>query len=121
MSEKKNNDNSQSPIGAFAIRVIITALVIAISAFLTPGFRIDGIMPLVIATIVIIVISFALESIIGVGANPFGRGFAGFIISVIVLILTSKLVAGFHIGIFSAIVGSIIIGIVNAIIPSKTF
>ncbi|MDO5707860.1 MAG: phage holin family protein [Andreesenia angusta] len=115
MSEDKNQ------IKSFIIRIIMTAIVLAISAFLTPGFRINGIGTLILATIVIIVISFALESMIGVGANPFGRGIAGFVVSVIVLILTSKLVNGFHIGLFSAIIGSLIIGIINAIIPSKTF
>ncbi len=118
VSEKGNKESS---VGAFIVRIIMTAIVLGLAAFLTPGFHINGLGTLIIATIIIIIMSFAIESMIGVGANPFGRGLAGFAVSVIVLIITSKLIDGFSIGLFSAIFGSFLIGIINAVIPSKTF
>lgn len=102
------------------IRIFTTAIVLAIAAFLTPWFTIKGIGTLIVASIVIAILVYLIGKLTGVGASPFGRGMVGFIVTVIVLYLTSMLVTGFNIKLIGAIIGAIVIGIVDAIIPGET-
>lgn len=102
------------------IRIITTAIVLAIAAFLTPWFKIEGIGTLLVASIVIAILVYLIGKLAGVGASPFGRGIVGFIVTVVVLYLTSLLVSGFEINLIGAVVGALVIGIVDAIIPGET-
>lgn len=116
MSERNNEFN----IMGVVIRIITTAIVLAIAAFLTPWFSIDGIGTLIVASIVIAILVYLIGKLAGLEASPFGRGIVGFIVTVIVLYLTKMIVSGFEMNIIGAIVGALVIGIVDAIIPGKT-
>lgn len=102
------------------IRIITTAIVLAIAAFLTPWFKIDGIGALLVASVVIAILVYLIGKFAGLSASPFGRGAVGFIVTVVVLYLTSMLVSGFEINLIGAVVGALVIGIVDAIIPGET-
>ncbi|NLL71181.1 MAG: phage holin family protein [Epulopiscium sp.] len=101
------------------LRFLFTAVVLAVTAFLTPGFTIDGLWTLVIAAIVITGLDYLIEKITGIDASPFGRGIVGFIVSALILYATQFLVKGFSISLLGAIIGSLIIGILNALIPGR--
>jgi hypothetical protein len=47
--ENRDRDNNGFGIGHFILRIIVSAIVLAVVAFLTPGFSINGIWPLLIA------------------------------------------------------------------------
>lgn len=113
----KNNEFS---IMGIIIRIFTTAIVLAIAAFLTPWFTISGIGTLIVASIVIALLVYFIGKLTGIGASPFGRGAIGFIVTVIVLYLTKILVDGFDMNLIGAIIGALIIGIVDAIIPGET-
>lgn len=102
------------------IRIITTAIVLAIAAFITPWFSISGIGTLIIASIVIGILVYFVGKLLGLGASPFGRGITGFAVTVIVLYLTKLLVSGFEMNLLGAILGALVIGIVDAIIPGET-
>ncbi|KNF09805.1 hypothetical protein CLPU_2c02570 [Gottschalkia purinilytica] len=106
-------------ISAILIRLLVTAIVVAISAFLTPGFTISGIWSLILATIVITALDYLIATFTGIDATPFGRGIVGFIVAALVLYLTKFIVAGFNITLLGAIIGALVIGIVDALIPGK--
>lgn len=116
MGDRKDDFN----IMGIVIRIITTAIVLAIAAFLTPWFSIDGIGSLIVASIVIAILVYLIGKFAGLEASPFGRGIVGFIVTVVVLYLTKMLVAGFEMNIIGAIVGALVIGIVDAIIPGRT-
>lgn len=116
MSDKENNFN----IMGIVIRIITTAIVLAIAAFLTPWFEIEGIGTLIVASIVIAILVYLIGKFAGVEASPFGRGFIGFVVTVIVLYLTKMLVSGFDLNLIGAILGALVIGIVELIIPGET-
>ena len=105
----------------FIIRVLLTAIILAIAALLTRGFKIDNIWTLLVASLVVSIIDHLVQSFTGLKASPFGRGIAGFLVTVLVLLLTSKLVAGFNISLWSSIIASLIIGILDMVIPGSTF
>ena len=102
-------------------RILLTGLVIAIAAFFTPGFAIENIWVLALATAIIVGVNYLLEKYTALSASPFGRGFSGFIISAIVLYATQFIIEGFELTIIGALLGALSIGVVDALIPGKQF
>lgn len=120
MESNRNNrreDNSVG-IGTLIVRVLVSAIILAIVAFLTPGFSINNIWSLLIAAVVIGVIHYLIERVFRFDASPFGRGITGFIVSAAIIYATAWIVPGFSVGIISALIAALLIGIINAIIPS---
>lgn len=114
----RNKDNGFS-IGEMLLRVLITSIVIAIAAFFTPGFTINGLGSLLLAAVVIGVLDYLVQKFTGVDASPFGRGIAGFLVAAIILYITKFIVPGFNISIIGSIIGALVIGIVDAIMPGR--
>lgn len=105
--------------GQFLIKTLVGAVVLAVTAFLTPGFSISGIWPLIAAAAVIALLDYLVERIFGVDASPFGRGLTGFIVAAIIIYAVQFIVAGYSVSILGAIVGALVYGIVNLLIPGK--
>lgn len=122
-NERNRNHNKDRDddfnIGHMLIRVLVTAIVVAIAAYFTPGFTIDGIWSLVLAAIVIGVLDHLIQRFTGVNASPFGRGISGFLVAALILYVTKFIVAGFNISVWGALIGALVIGIVDAIMPGR--
>lgn len=114
----RNTTNDWS-IGELLIRLLVTAIVVGITAFLTPGFSINSLWSLLLAAVVIAVLDYLIQKFTGVNATPFGRGITGFIVSAIILYATRFIVPGFEISVWGAIIGALVIGIVDMIIPGR--
>lgn len=122
MSE--NRANSQSKNGTSTVwqiigRLVTAAIVLAITAFFTPGFHINNIWTLAAAAIVLTVIDYLIVKFTGLHASPFGKGFVGFVLSAIVLYVTQFFVAGYTISWMAAIIGAIIYGVVDYFLPGE--
>ncbi|SCG81756.1 hypothetical protein DW1_0135 [Proteiniborus sp. DW1] len=115
----RTRDNNNFSITEMIVRVIITAIVVGLTAFFTPGFSIDGLWSLLIASIVIGALDYLVERFTGIEASAFGKGIKGFLITVVILYVTKLIVPGFHITWLGAIIGALVIGIIDAIIPGK--
>ena len=100
-------------------RFIAAAVVLAITAFFTPGFTINNIWTLAIATIVLTVMDYLLTKFTGLNASPFGKGFVGFALAAITLYVTQFFVAGYSISWMAAIIGALIYGVVDYFIPGN--
>ena len=98
-------------------RLITAAIVLAITAFFTPGFSINNIWTLAIAAIVLTIIDYLIVKFTGLQAAPFGKGFVGFVLAAVTLYVTQFFVAGYSISWMAAIIGAVIYGIVDYIIP----
>ncbi|ERI93592.1 hypothetical protein HMPREF1982_01574 [Clostridiales bacterium oral taxon 876 str. F0540] len=118
MEDRRRNDNDGFGIGHFITRVIVSAIVLAIVAFLTPGFTINGIWTLLIAAVVIAGLDYLIQKFTGFNASPFGRGLTGFIVSAAIIYLTSYIVSGFRVGIISALIAALLIGVIDSFLPS---
>ncbi len=126
MAEQERNRNERTQgkdagidIGGILIRLIVASVVLAITAFLTPGFRISGIVTLVIAAAVLTLIDYLVSRVSGVNASPFGKGIIGFILAAIIIYATQFFVTGFNVTILGALIGALVFGIVDAIIPGR--
>lgn len=118
-NERKREDHNEFSIGEMLLRVLITSIVVAIAAYFTPGFTINGLWSLLIAAVVIGVLDYLIQRFTGINASPFGRGLSGFLVSAIILYVTSFIVPGFNISMWGAIIGALVIGIVDAIMPGR--
>lgn len=122
MSE--NQTHSQARNGASTVwqivgRLVSAAIVLAITAFFTPGFQISNIWTLIAAAVVLTVIDYLIVKFTGLHASSFGKGFVGFVLSAIVLYVTQYFVAGYTISWMAAIVGALIYGVVDYFLPGE--
>lgn len=98
-------------------RFIAAAVVLAITAFFTPGFNISNIWALALAAIVLTVMDYLIVKFTGLQVSPFGKGFVGFVLAAVTLYLTQYFVAGYSISWIAAIIGALIYGVIDYIIP----
>lgn len=116
-----NNSTSTSSmsIGGILTRFITSAIVLAVTAFFTPGFQISSLWTLIVAAVVLTIIDYLVNSVFGVNTGGFGKGIVGFIVAAVILYATQFFVSGYSISWISAIIGAIIYGIVASFIPGK--
>ena len=106
-------------ITQFIVRLVVGAIVLAITAALTPGFAISGFWPLLISAFVLAVLDYVAFRFLGIQASPFGRGITGFIMAAVIIYITQFFVSGFSVTLWGALLGAFIYGIVDAIIPGR--
>lgn len=120
MSNNQDNvssRNNTSTFGQIVGRLVTAAIVLAITAFFTPGFTINNIWSLAVAAIVLTIIDYLIVKFTGLDATPFGKGFVGFVLAAVTLYVTQYFVAGYSISWIAAIIGAVIYGVVDYIIP----
>ena len=76
-----NTSNGTSTVWQIVGRLVTAAIVLAITAFFTPGFSINNIWALAIAAIVLTIMDYLIVKFTGLHASPFGKGFVGFAFS----------------------------------------
>ena len=124
MTGNDNNVNIQTSNGASTAwqivgRLIAAAIILAITAFFTPGFQINNFWSLAIAAVVLTILDYLIVKFTGLHASPFGKGFVGFILSVVILYVTQYFVAGYSISWVAAIIGDLIYGVIDYFIPGE--
>ena len=117
--ENVRTHSSTSTFGQIVGRLVTAALVLAITAFFTPGFTINNIWTLALAAIVLTIMDYLIVKFTGLEATPFGKGFVGFILAAVTLYVTQYFVAGYSISWVAAIIGALIYGIIDYIIPGS--
>ena len=116
---QSNTKSSSSTVWQIVGRLIGAAVVLAITAFFTPGFSINNIWTLVIAAVVLTVIDYLVTKFTGLHVSPFGKGFVGFALAAITLYVTQFFVAGYSISWIAAIIGALIYGVVDYFLPGN--
>ncbi|MBQ6991355.1 MAG: phage holin family protein [Clostridia bacterium] len=109
--------NATSTVWQIVGRLIAAAVILAITAFFTPGFQISNFWSLAVAAVILTALDYLIAKVTGVHASPFGKGFVGFILAAVILYVTQYFVVGYSISWLSAIIGALIYGIVDYFIP----
>jgi len=99
------------------MRFIVTAIVLMITAWLVPGFRIGSFGSAVLLALVIAVLGWLVENMVGREVTPFGRGIVGFLLSAIVIYLSQFIVSGSHITLLGALLAALVVGIFDLFVP----
>lgn len=100
------------------VRFIVSALVLMLVGYITPGFGSMGFVNALVAAAVIAGLSFATEMLLGREVSPYGRGGVGFVVSAIVIYFAQYLVPGMQVSVIGALLGALIIGLVDAFVPT---
>jgi len=118
-NNESNTKSNTSTVWQILGRFFTAAIVLAITAFFTPGFSIENIWALAIAAIVLTAMDYLISKFTGLHASPFGKGFVGFVLAAVILYLTQYFVAGYSISWIAAIIGAVVYGIVDYLIPGN--
>ena len=121
---ESNNSRTQSSstmgtMGQIIGRFVVAAIILGITAFFTPGFSINNIWSLAISAIVLTIMDYLIVKFTGLHAMAFGKGFVGFVLAVVVLYATQFFVAGYSISWMAAIIGALIYGVIDYIMPGE--
>lgn len=126
MSDNQTDTNTRSSsqstlgmVGQIIGRLVTAGIVLAITAFFTPGFSINNFWALALAAVVLTVIDYLIIKFTGLHASAFGKGFVGFALAAVVLYVTQYFVAGYTISWIAAIIGALIYGVVDYFIPGE--
>ncbi len=102
------------------INWILAAAAIAVTAYLIPGVRIDGIMPALVTAIVLGLINATLRPILLVLTLPINiltLGLFTLVINALLIMLTSSIVSGFYVpGFWKAMLFSVVLFFINTVI-----
>lgn len=101
------------------IRFIVSAIVLLVVSFFVPGFKIVGFTNALLAAVVIAVIGYIAENLIGEGVSPQSRGLIGFITAAVVIWVTQFIVPQMSVSLIGALLASLVIGIVDAFVPTE--
>ena len=116
---KASSSTGLGTVGQMLGRFIVATIILGITAFFTPGFSINNIWALGIAAIVLTLMDYLIVKFTGLQAMAFGKGFVGFVLAVVALYATQYFVAGYTISWFSAIIGALIYGVIDYIMPGE--
>ncbi len=101
------------------IRFIVSALVIMFVGFLLPGFTVLGFGQAILAAIVIALLGFIAENLLGDMISPRNRGVVGFIAAAVVIYAAQFLVPAMRVSILGALLAALVIGIIDAFVPTE--
>ncbi len=112
-------DLKNSSIVGLIVRFIVSALVLMLVSFILPGFATLTFGDALIAAVVIAVLGYVVESLLGRRISPQNRGVVGFITAAVVIYLTQFIVPAMQITILGALLAAIIIGVVDLFVPTE--
>ncbi|MDD2212760.1 MAG: phage holin family protein [Clostridia bacterium] len=102
------------------IRFLVSAIVLLVVSWLVPGFTVAGFTGAVIAAIVIALLGWVVEKLLGDKVTPRSRGLVGFISAAVVIYLAQYIVPGsISVSIFGALLASLVIGLIDVFVPTE--
>ncbi len=103
----------------FLIRLVVSAVVLLVVQFIVPGFRVFGFLNALLAAVVIAVIGYIVETLMGKQMSPQSRGIVGFISAAVVIYVAQYFVPTMRVSIFGALLASLVIGLVDSVVPTE--
>lgn len=104
-------------IGAI-VRFVVSAIVLMVMGLVIPGFHVFGFVNALIAAVVIAAIGWAIEALLGERVSPQSRGIVGFLVAAVVIYVAQYLVPGMTVSILGALLASLVVGIIDAFVPT---
>ena len=101
------------------IRFIVSALVLMLISFILPGFKVAGFTGALIAAIVIAILGFIVETLLGENISPQNRGIVGFITAAAVIYFAQFMVPTMSVTWWGALLASVVIGLIDAFVPTE--
>ncbi|HBV98111.1 MAG TPA: hypothetical protein DEF36_13855 [Desulfotomaculum sp.] len=102
------------------IRFVVSALVLIVVSWLSPGFAVKGgFAGALVAAAVIAILGYIAEALLGDRVSPQSRGLVGFITAAVVIYLAQFIVPGLlSVSIIGALIAAFVIGLIDAVVPT---
>ncbi|MFX4263370.1 phage holin family protein [Pelotomaculum propionicicum] len=102
------------------IRFVVSALVLIVVSWLSPGFVVrGGFVGALIAAVVIAVLGYVAEALLGDRISPQSRGLVGFITAAVVIYLAQFIIPNLlSVSVVGALISAFIIGLIDAFVPT---
>ena len=101
------------------IRFIVSAIVLMIVAWILPDIRVSGFIGALIAAVIIAVLGYLAETILGNRISPRSRGIVGFVTAAVVIYLAQFIIPNLlSVGIIGALLTAFVVGLVDAFVPT---
>lgn len=102
------------------IRFVVSALVLIVVSWLSPGFAVrGGFVGALIAAVVIAVLGYVAEALLGDRISPRSRGIVGFITAAVVIYLAQFIIPSLlSVSLIGALISAFIIGLIDAFVPT---
>ena len=103
-----------------AIRFVVSALVLIVVSWLSPGFVVrGGIVGALIVAAVIAVLGYIAESLLGDKVSPQSRGLVGFVTAAVIIYLAQFIIPSLlSVSLLGALISAFIIGLIDAFVPT---
>lgn len=101
------------------VRFIVSALVLMVISWLLPGISVNGFVGALIAAVVIAVLGYIAEKLLGKNISPYGRGIVGFISAAVVIYLAQYIIPNYlSVSLLGSLLAALVVGIVDAFVPT---
>ena len=100
------------------IRFVISALVLMFVSFLLPGFNVGGFVGALFAAIVIAILGYVADMVMGKKKASQRRGLVGFIVAVIVIYVAQFFVQAMSVTVVGAVLAAAVIGVIDMFLPT---
>ncbi|MCY6482894.1 phage holin family protein [Clostridium aestuarii] len=117
--DEKNEKRYRSGASQYIIRFVLVSIILTVTSFLTPGFSIIGLWPILMAAIVITALDYLVEKIMKIDASPFGKGLKGFVIAALILYITQFIVPNMRVSVIGAFLAALVIGVLDVVFPNR--
>jgi putative membrane protein len=102
------------------VRFIVSALVLLLVGYLLPGITVSGFVGALIAAVVIAVLGYIVEAILGDRISPRSRGIVGFITAAVVIYVAQFIIPSYlSVSLLGSLLAAFVIGLVDAFIPTE--
>ncbi len=102
------------------VTLVVSAVVLLITGALLPGISVAGFWGALKAALVITVLAFVIEKLLGRRMSPRGRGLVAFLVGAVVIYMAQYIIPGsVHATWFGALLASFVIGLIDAIVPTN--
>lgn len=102
------------------ITLLVSAVVLLVVGSLVPGFTVSGFAGAFKTALVIAVLSFVIRKTLGKETSPQGRGLVAFLVGGVVIYASQFIIPGSvkatYVG---ALLASLVIGIIDAVVPTS--
>ncbi|NLM43045.1 MAG: phage holin family protein [Clostridiales bacterium] len=123
--DEENVNNGETTRGTggsaigFIIRFVVAAVVLLVTSWLVPGFSIRGFWTALIAALIISAVDYLIGRLFNFDAAPLGRGLSGFIVSAAIIYFTQYFVGNMSVSIWGALIGALVIGLIDMLLPTR--
>jgi putative membrane protein len=103
-----------------AVRFAVSAIVLMVVGYLLPGIHVSGFWGALVAAVVIAIMGYLIEKLLGDRVSPRSRGFVGFFIAAVVIYLAQFVIPSYlSVTLIGSLLAAFAIGLIDAFVPTE--